>query len=80
MTHKTRRTTLKMVRMVLPLSRLLMILAPAWPPAKEATAAGRIKYQSTWPMDAYPMKPVNEEKQTMKVDDAAAIFVGVLRT
>ncbi len=69
-----------MMRMFFPFILVLMILAPAKPPAKEATAAGRIKTQLIFCMDAYPKNPVKEEKQTMKVEDAAAILVGVLTT
>jgi len=43
---------LKMTRMLFPFSLELMILAPAWPPAKEATAAGRINSQLIFSMDA----------------------------
>ena len=64
--------------MLFPFSLVLMILAPAWPPAKEATAAGRINIQLIFSMDAYPKNPVKEEKQTINVEDAAAILVGVL--
>ena len=66
--------------MVAPLTRVLIILAPANPPAKEAAAAGSINHQLIVDMEAYPKKPVKEEKHTMNVEDAAAIFVGVLRT
>lgn len=69
--------TLKIIRILFALSLELIILAPAWPPAKEATAAGRINSQLILAMDAYPKNPVKEEKQTIKVDEAAAILVGV---
>ena len=58
--------TLKMMRMFFPFIRVLMILAPARPPAKEATAAGRINSQLIFSMDAYPKNPVKEEKHTMR--------------
>jgi hypothetical protein len=57
-----------------------MILAPARPPANEATAAGRINVQLIFDMEAYPMNPVKEEKHTMNVEDAAAVLIGVLST
>lgn len=50
--HKINKTILKITRMVFPLRRLLMILAPAWPPAKEATAAGRMNFQLISDMEA----------------------------
>lgn len=68
----------KMVRMLLPFMPALMILDPTCPPAKEATAAGRMNRQSISVMEAYPKNPVSDEKHTMKVEEAAAIFVGVL--
>jgi hypothetical protein len=71
---------LKIFRMVAALTRVLMIPAPASPPAKEAAAAGSTNHQLMVDKEAYPIKPVKEEKQTMKVEDAAAILVGVLRT
>lgn len=52
LTHRMNKTILKMIRILLPLSRLLMMRAPAWPPAKEATAAGRMNFQSISAMDA----------------------------
>ena len=69
-----------MRRMVFPLIRELMMRAPQIPPANDAAAAGNKNHQLIFAMEAYPRKPVSEEKQTMNVEDAAAIFVGVLRT
>ena len=64
---------LKMIRMLLPFMPALMIRDPTCPPAKEATAAGRMKRQSISVMEAYPKKPVSDEKHTIKVEEAAAM-------
>jgi len=65
--------TLKITRMLLPSRRLLMSLEPAWPPAKEAKAAGRINIQWILAIEAYPRKPAKDEKHMIKFEDAAAI-------
>jgi hypothetical protein len=50
-----------------------MILVPALHPAKKATAAGRINNPLITSIEAYPQKPVKEEKPTINVEDAAVI-------
>ena len=65
--HIAKRTTLKTIRMSPAFNRVLMILAPTCPPANEATAAGRMNAQLIDSVDAYPRKPVNDEKQTITV-------------
>jgi len=42
--------------------------------------AGRINNHLIFSMEAYPRKPVKEEKHKIKVDYAAAILAGVFIT
>lgn len=50
--HNAKRIKLNMTRMLFPFNRVLMILAPAWPPAKEAIAVGRMNPQLIASMEA----------------------------
>lgn len=64
--------------MVLPLSFSTMILEPICPPAKEQIEARITNCQSIDAVAAWAANPEKEEKQTMKIEEAAAILVGTL--
>jgi len=57
-----------------------MTREPTCPPAREKIAAGRINFQLGEEMLICVTNPLKEEKTTMKIDVAAAVFVGTLST
>jgi len=54
-----------------------MIRDPNCHPANEKTAANMINFQLVLAREIWAMKPEKEEKTTMKIDVAAAVFVGI---
>lgn len=70
----------KIWRTVRPFSFSAMMRDPSCPPAKEKIAAVRINLQSVSAREMWVIKPLHDEKTTMKMEVAAAVLVGTFRT